>query len=739
MKLPFKTINRDQFFITALGIALSLLFLGFCVLTSNQGFERRYLDSDIPFVYQLNNSIPLEWIPVINTSADSWTDLESCYWVFEAGPLTATTSASQDNINLVFFDFDGVNFPPGTSTIAFSRTYTTGSGASYHARESDLVWNARDFTPSITGSAGQQDLQSVMSHEFGHHMGIGHAGPVGGPPGCGPLLTASTMYGTSSSGDTTGRTLEPDDIAAGSIIYPTMTLEGVVVDVANGLPLEGAGVITTVDGAGYYTGPVETPNGSTYERPGIVGVIPVQADGSYFAIILKNPIDLRVEYFGYQSILDQVQYLPPGGIGITQAILRDFQLQESPLATFSGTVFDSVSLDTISAVLEVVAVSNKVGTPDTVFASATTIAGGFSLDLPANENYLVTVRPALPYPTVQYMIDDLDQAGEQADFRLNPADVFLVNDDPAAESESYIQQAFDALGVTYYTWQIATSGLPESADFQAFPEPKTVFWFTGAALAEPVNELEMNLLTEFLDSGGRLLLSGQNIAESDTGSTLLQDYLQVSFDRNFSPPIMKGVEDDPVGGGLLMQTSGGPGNQASKDVLIAGTAATPVVGYGPAGTSGTAGIRIHNNPAGWKAVFLGFGIETINNTDGILDQFVDNTLNWFNILTGIGTAEPIGDIIPEVFSLDQNYPNPFNPETTIRFNVPEVSKVKLKIFNNLGQEVRQLTSKTYQPGAYQIQWDGRDSRGNVLATGMYYYQMETSKGFRNVKKMMLVK
>ncbi|MEZ4764683.1 MAG: hypothetical protein R3C26_16355 [Calditrichia bacterium] len=59
MKLPLKTINRDQFFITALGIALSLLFLGFCVLTSNQGFERRYLDSDIPFVYQLNNSIPL--------------------------------------------------------------------------------------------------------------------------------------------------------------------------------------------------------------------------------------------------------------------------------------------------------------------------------------------------------------------------------------------------------------------------------------------------------------------------------------------------------------------------------------------------------------------------------------------------------------------------------------------------------------------------------------------------------
>ncbi|MEZ4764686.1 MAG: hypothetical protein R3C26_16370 [Calditrichia bacterium] len=72
-------------------------------------------------------------------------------------------------------------------------------------------------------------------------------------------------------------------------------------------------------------------------------------------------------------------------------------------------------------------------------------------------------------------------------------------------------------------------------------------------------------------------------------------------------------------------------------MLIAGTAATPVVGYGPAGTSGTAGIRIHNNQAGWKAVFLGFGIETINNTDGILDQFVDNTLNWFNILTGIGT------------------------------------------------------------------------------------------------------
>ena len=739
MKTKFYNFLKNRFTAVVIAGVISTLVLGFCILTNTQGFERRYLDSDIPFVYQLNTSIPTDWIPVINAAADSWTNLESCYWVFEEGALTSTTNATQDNINLVFFDFQGVNFPTGTSTIAFSRTYTSGSGTGYHAVESDLVWNARDFPPSPTGQAGQQDLQGVMTHEFGHHMGIGHAGPVGGPPGCGPLLGSSTMYGTASSGDTTKRSLEPDDIAAASIIYPSWTLEGMVTDAVTGLPLPGAGLVTTPNGAGYYTGPVESPNGSTYERPGIVGVIPVQDDGSYFAVVLKNPLDVQIEYFGYQSVNDQVQFLPPGGIGITQAQIKDYQLQPSPLATFSGVVRDSLLLNDISATIEILAVSNKVGTPDTIFASQSTTSGSFSIDLPANEDYLVTVRPEIPYPTVQYLITDLDPAGFQIDFNLNPAKVLIVNDDPAPENEQFLQESFDELGVTYYTWRTSEAGLPDLSDIQTFPEPRMVFWFTGTETVEPLSEDEKTLLVDYLNTGGRLLLSGQNIAETDTGSVLLRDYLKVSFDRNFSPPILKGVDGDLIGNGLVIRTSGGPGNQTGKDVLIATGNAIEIMGYGPSGTSGTAGVRVKDNQSGWKAVVLGFGIETVDNADGVRDQLIANIVSWFSTLTGIDTAEPINGPLPGTFELAQNFPNPFNPSTTIRFRVPELSKVTITIFNNLGQQIRRLTNRTYLPGNYQIEWDGKDQNGVALPTGVYFYRMETSKGFRQVQKMMLVK
>ncbi len=739
MNSKFCNIIKNRFTAVVIAGLISALVLGFCILTNTQGYERRYLDSDIPFVYQLNTSIPTEWIPVINDAANSWTNLESCYWVFEEGALTSTTNASQDNINLVFFDFQGVNFPTGTSTIAFSRTYTNGSGAGYHAVESDLVWNARDFPPSPTGQAGQQDLQGVMTHEFGHHMGIGHAGPVGGPPGCGPLLGSSTMYGTASSGDTTKRSLEPDDIAAASIIYPTMTLEGMVTDAVTGLPLPGAGLVTTPNGASYYTGPVESPNGSTYERPGIVGIIPVQDDGSYSAVILKNPLDVQIEYFGYQSVNDQVQFLPPGGIGITQTIVKDYQLQPSPTATFSGVVRDSVILNDIAATIEILAVSNKVGTPDTIFASQATTSGSFSIDLPANEDYLVTVRPEIPYPTVQYLITNLDPGGLQVDFNLNPAKVLIVNDDPVTENEKYLQDSFKELGVTYYTWRTSESGLPDLNDIQTFPEPRMVFWFTGTETVEPLSEAEKNLLVNYLDTGGRLLLSGQNIAETDTGSALLSNYLKVSYDRNFSPPILKGVDGDLIGNGLIIRTSGGPGNQAGKDVLVASENAVEIMGYGPSGTNGTAGVRVKDNQVGWKAVMLGFGIETIDNTDGVRDQLVANIISWFSTITGIDTAEPINGPIPGTFELAQNFPNPFNPSTTIRFRVPELSKVTITIFNNLGQQIRRLTNRTYQPGNYKIEWDGKDQNGVVMPTGVYFYRMESSKGFRQVQKMMLVK
>jgi hypothetical protein len=91
------------------------------------------------------------------------------------------------------------------------------------------------------------------------------------------------------------------------------------------------------------------------------------------------------------------------------------------------------------------------------------------------------------------------------------------------------------------------------------------------------------------------------------------------------------------------------------------------------------------------------------------------------------------NIVPTVYSLEQNYPNPFNPATTIKFSLPEVSDVKLTIYNTIGQRVDVIVNSRMDAGSYSINWDASN-----VASGLYFYELST-KNFTSVKKMMLLK
>jgi hypothetical protein len=93
---------------------------------------------------------------------------------------------------------------------------------------------------------------------------------------------------------------------------------------------------------------------------------------------------------------------------------------------------------------------------------------------------------------------------------------------------------------------------------------------------------------------------------------------------------------------------------------------------------------------------------------------------------------------PEHFSLFQNYPNPFNPQTSIKYALPQDAQVKLVIYNVLGQKVKALVDEPQAAGYKIIWWDGKDERGDQVASGIYFYRLEADK-FSEVKKMMLVK
>jgi hypothetical protein len=103
-----------------------------------------------------------------------------------------------------------------------------------------------------------------------------------------------------------------------------------------------------------------------------------------------------------------------------------------------------------------------------------------------------------------------------------------------------------------------------------------------------------------------------------------------------------------------------------------------------------------------------------------------------------GLPTDVGDGAPQSYHLEQNHPNPFNPNTTIRYRLPESSRVELAIFGVDGRLIRVLESSIKPSGVFEATWDGRDSSGQSVASGVYFYRLKAN-AFSETKKMVLLK
>ncbi|MGH1364237.1 MAG: FlgD immunoglobulin-like domain containing protein [Calditrichia bacterium] len=93
--------------------------------------------------------------------------------------------------------------------------------------------------------------------------------------------------------------------------------------------------------------------------------------------------------------------------------------------------------------------------------------------------------------------------------------------------------------------------------------------------------------------------------------------------------------------------------------------------------------------------------------------------------------------VPEKFRLFQNYPNPFNPETTIRFEMPIASRVKVTVFDILGRHIRQISNDQLQAGSHLFKWDGRNDSGESVGSGLYLLVTETETAKTTLKMTLL--
>ena len=118
------------------------------------------------------------------------------------------------------------------------------------------------------------------------------------------------------------------------------------------------------------------------------------------------------------------------------------------------------------------------------------------------------------------------------------------------------------------------------------------------------------------------------------------------------------------------------------------------------------------------------------------NQYVAVQSNWVN--TGTAGVNSDESLIPKEFSLYDNYPNPFNPTTQIAVDLPEAATTEITVWNIMGQKVATLYTGDLNAGHHTLNFDGRDSNGKQLTSGMYLYRVAAGK-YNATKKMTLMK
>jgi len=145
-------------------------------------------------------------------------------------------------------------------------------------------------------------------------------------------------------------------------------------------------------------------------------------------------------------------------------------------------------------------------------------------------------------------------------------------------------------------------------------------------------------------------------------------------------------------------------------------------------------------------LIAGAGSSSEKHEYSYVDQDVKNGITYWYKLEDIdynGKTELHGPISatvlgPKEFCLHSNYPNPFNPVTTISYDLAEDVYVELTVYNIIGEKVTTLVKGNQPAGYYNIEWDGRNSRGLIVSSGMYLLRINAGN-YCKTNKMVFVR
>jgi hypothetical protein len=182
------------------------------------------------------------------------------------------------------------------------------------------------------------------------------------------------------------------------------------------------------------------------------------------------------------------------------------------------------------------------------------------------------------------------------------------------------------------------------------------------------------------------------------------------------------------------------------DVLQAqGTGATECLEYPDFPSPGQkhyAAVQKQDSLTGkiFRSVWYGFSFQEVRDRVPTASPPIRNHLfkDAIEFFTNPVQGDITGDETPRAYKLSQNFPNPFNPSTNIKYDMRERGHVSIRIYNVAGQLVKTLVNDVRDAGSYTEVWDGRNNLGTSVASGVYFYKMET-RAFSQTKKMVMLR
>jgi hypothetical protein len=136
------------------------------------------------------------------------------------------------------------------------------------------------------------------------------------------------------------------------------------------------------------------------------------------------------------------------------------------------------------------------------------------------------------------------------------------------------------------------------------------------------------------------------------------------------------------------------------------------------------------------------GVDTSANGHSVINQgsgWTSFTQGELMIRAIVYTGTSIeGELNPALTLAASNFPNPFNPTTTISYSVPTSGPTTVKVYNLKGQEITTLVNNEMTSGNYSVVWNGTDSKGNSVSSGIYFVRVQNS-GKAVTSKMLLSK